>query len=95
MTNIKIRLLVKRCINLNKFFKFKININNNKTLINLKYYFLIVIVSKNENSGFETYNYERNENILCAILALLKELDENSLEVVRRDVEKRLSNFRN
>lgn len=32
----------------------------------------------------------RNENVLCAILALLKELDLKSLELVRRDIEKKL-----
>ena len=39
------------------------------------------------NSG--TNNY-RNENILCAVLALLKELDESGLELVKRDINKKL-----
>lgn len=34
---------------------------------------------------------EKNENILCAVLALLKELDENELELVKRDVERKLA----
>jgi hypothetical protein len=33
----------------------------------------------------------RNENILCAVLALLKELDEHGLELVRRDIERKLA----
>jgi hypothetical protein len=32
-----------------------------------------------------------NENILCAVLALLKELDEHGLELVKRDIERKLS----
>ena len=34
-------------------------------------------------------NY-RNENILCAVLALLKELDESGLELVKRDIDRKL-----
>ncbi len=33
----------------------------------------------------------KNENILCAVLALLKELDETSLELVRREIDRKLS----
>ena len=33
----------------------------------------------------------RNENILCAIIALMKELDKGGLEFVKKDCEKRLS----
>ena len=33
----------------------------------------------------------RNGNIVCAIMSLLKELDVNSLEVIRRDVERKIS----
>lgn len=33
----------------------------------------------------------RSENILCAVLALLKELDENGLEIIRRDIDRKLS----
>jgi hypothetical protein len=33
----------------------------------------------------------RNENILCAIIALMKELDKGGLEFVRKDAEKRLT----
>lgn len=32
----------------------------------------------------------RNENIVCAVMALLKELDESSLEIIRRDVERKI-----
>lgn len=34
----------------------------------------------------------KNENILCAVLALLKELDESGLELVKRDIERKLVN---
>lgn len=33
----------------------------------------------------------RNENILCAVLALVKELDPKELEIVQRDINKRLA----
>jgi len=36
----------------------------------------------------------RNENILCAVLALLKELDESGLELVKRDIDRKLSTKR-
>ena len=36
-------------------------------------------------------NIGKNENILCAVLALLKELDENSLELVKRDIERKMN----
>jgi len=32
----------------------------------------------------------RNENILCAVLALIKELSESELELIKRDIEKKL-----
>ena len=39
----------------------------------------------------DTYKFEqRNEDIVCAILSLLKELDGSSLEIVRRDVERKI-----
>jgi hypothetical protein len=37
-------------------------------------------------------NPERNENILCAVLSLVKELDENSLELLKRDIDRKLGN---
>jgi len=40
--------------------------------------------------GHEGRNEGRSENVLCAILALLKELDLKSLELVRRDIERKL-----
>ncbi len=36
----------------------------------------------------------RNENILCAIMALLKELDINGLELVRRDLERKITSYK-
>lgn len=56
----------------------------------------------NRNSYFEggvrqiTHSHSqqlsnKNENILCAVLALLKELDETSLELVRREIERKMS----
>ena len=41
--------------------------------------------------GASSNNY-RNENILCAVLALLKELDESGLELVKRDIDRKLFN---
>lgn len=35
------------------------------------------------------------DNVLVAVLALVKELDDNSLEVVRRDINKRLNEINN
>jgi hypothetical protein len=32
----------------------------------------------------------RNENIICAILSLLKELDSSSLEIIRKDINRKL-----
>lgn len=34
----------------------------------------------------------RNENILCAVLSLIKELDQSGLELVQRDIERKLGN---
>lgn len=33
-----------------------------------------------------------NDNILCAVMALIKEMDNNSLEIIKRDVERRIQN---
>ena len=44
---------------------------------------------RNQQNTSVTSNY-RNENILCAVLALLKELDESGLELVKRDIERKL-----
>jgi hypothetical protein len=46
----------------------------------------------NRNNGSATGNNYRNENILCAVLALLKELDESGLELVKRDIDRKLFN---
>ena len=45
----------------------------------------------NPNQTSNNNNY-RNENILCAVLALLKELDESGLELVKRDIDRKLQN---
>jgi hypothetical protein len=37
---------------------------------------------------------QRSENILCAVLALLKELGESELELVRRDIDKKIQNIK-
>lgn len=37
----------------------------------------------------------KNENILCAVLALIKELDQKSLELVKRDIERKISSKKN
>ena len=39
--------------------------------------------------------YRQHENILCAILALLKELDRNGLEFVVKDCNKRIAKMKN
>ena len=39
----------------------------------------------------ENESYRRDENILCAILALLKELDKGGLEFVMKDCSKRIT----
>jgi len=31
-----------------------------------------------------------NENIVCAVLSLLKELDDMELELIKRDIEKKI-----
>ena len=36
-------------------------------------------------------NPHKNENILCAVLALIKELNENELELIKRDIDKKLA----
>jgi hypothetical protein len=42
-------------------------------------------------SNMSQQNTHRNENILCAVLALVKELNESELELIKRDIEKKLS----
>jgi hypothetical protein len=37
---------------------------------------------------------QRNENILCAVLALMKELGEGELELVKRDIEKKIATIK-
>ena len=50
----------------------------------------------NTDDGNPSANsYRRNENILCAILALLKELDKNGLEFVVKDCNKRIAKMEN
>lgn len=38
----------------------------------------------------EERQIEKNENILCAVLALIKEMDDQSLETVRKEIDKKL-----
>ena len=38
----------------------------------------------------QNQNAHRNENILCAVLALIKELNESELELIKRDIDKKL-----
>ncbi|KAL4495132.1 hypothetical protein ABPG72_007239 [Tetrahymena utriculariae] len=45
----------------------------------------------NNSQQFE----KQNQNIVCAILSLIKDLDINSLEIVRRDVLKKMEKFKN
>lgn len=47
------------------------------------------------NGGGGDHPYRRDENILCAILALLKELDKNGLEFVIKDCNKRIAKMDN
>jgi hypothetical protein len=42
------------------------------------------------NNGKSKGGDHRNENILCAVLALLKELGDGELELVKRDIERKL-----
>lgn len=54
------------------------------------------ITNENQNANHShnnsvSNNTHRNENILCAVLALIKELNENELELIKRDIEKKLS----
>lgn len=52
-------------------------------------------VGEEATAGAAGGNYRRNENILCAILALLKELDKGGLEFVVKDCNKRISKMDN
>ncbi|CAD8048330.1 unnamed protein product [Paramecium primaurelia] len=48
------------------------------------------INSNQQNILNNNKNIERNENILCAVLSLIKELDDGSLEVVKKDIDRKL-----
>ena len=56
------------------------------TAINQKANNIIAANHNNNNSN----NNHHNENILCAVLALLKELDDSGLELVKRDIERKI-----
>ncbi|EAR86710.2 hypothetical protein TTHERM_00197740 (macronuclear) [Tetrahymena thermophila SB210] len=45
----------------------------------------------NNVSQIDDQLVNRNSNIVCAILSLLKELDYNSLEIIRRDVDRKIN----
>ena len=38
----------------------------------------------------EIGNEQRKENVLCAVLALIKELDFNELEFLKRDIDRKI-----
>lgn len=48
------------------------------------------IGGQSQHNVSQSQNNYRNENILCAVLALLKELDESGLELVKRDIDRKL-----
>jgi len=45
---------------------------------------------KEPHSAPAKQSEHRNENILCAVLALLKELGDSELELVKRDIDRKL-----
>jgi hypothetical protein len=45
----------------------------------------------NHNMSNASVNPHKNENILCAVLALIKELNEGELELIKRDIDKKLA----
>jgi len=59
-----------------------------------------ILPKENVEKYQKVYEYGRaesnfkNENIICAIVSLLKELDDNGLEFVKEEVEKKLSMMR-
>ena len=53
------------------------------------------VVKEAPRSRPKKENDSRMDNIFCAVLALIKELDESSLEVVKREISKRLAEFNN
>ena len=56
----------------------------------------VVMQKKRAGTGPQgDHPYRRDENILCAILALLKELDKNGLEFVVKDCNKRIAKMDN
>ncbi|EGR30282.1 leucine rich repeat protein [Ichthyophthirius multifiliis] len=72
-------------------------INNMKIKLNGIFYFFYILINffiylfqlQNKNI-YENEN--KNSNIVIAVLSLIKELDINSLEIVKRDIDRRLSN---
>ena len=48
------------------------------------------IKSPNKQNKIKPGNRKKNENILCAIIALMKELDKGEIEFVKIDVMKRI-----
>jgi len=45
----------------------------------------------NHDMSSASMNPQKNENILCAVLALIKELNEGELELIKRDIDKKLA----
>ena len=60
--------------------------SNNRSQINKEN---ISVHSQNQ-SAMSIGSTHRNENILCAVLALIKELNESELELIKRDIDKKL-----
>jgi hypothetical protein len=48
---------------------------------------------KKQKMDKNTREQVRNENILCAIISLMRELDKSGLEFIKKDCEKRISQF--
>ncbi|EGR33402.1 leucine rich repeat protein [Ichthyophthirius multifiliis] len=72
----------------------------NQMIINMEYKIIIYIIKyiqilinkqiPNNNFIDNEKNMNKNQNIVIAILSLVKELDSNSLEIIKRDIDKRL-----
>ena len=52
------------------------------------------VVQREQREDNDDPQETRNENILCAVLALTKELDVKSLELLKRDIERKIASKR-
>jgi hypothetical protein len=50
--------------------------------------------SRHNRQRKEVVQDNKNENILCAVLALIKDLDETNLEIVRKEVDRKIAGTR-